>query len=185
VKAGAIQEQSAIAIFDVAYAAAATSAACLVAEGWQASEPIAQHIKRSEDKPAAYEPGNFYLRELPLILALIEQLTHAPEVLIVDGYAWLGGLDRPGLGARLYEAVHGSIPVVGIAKTRFRDDTWSTPVYRGTSKHPLLVTAAGMPQDIAAEHVRAMHGANRMPTLLRAADRLACSANLGQSDWDS
>jgi deoxyribonuclease V len=45
-------------------------------------------------------------------------------------------------------------------------------VLRGASTKPLLITAAGMPEAQAAEHVREMHGAFRIPTLLRRVDQL-------------
>ena len=32
-----------------------------------------------------YEPGQFYKRELPCILALLEELSELPECIIVDG----------------------------------------------------------------------------------------------------
>ena len=67
-------------------------------------------------------------------------------------------------------------PVVGVAKTRFRDDTWSARVLRGTSRRPLFVTAAGLDQTRAAELVLGMHGKHRIPSLLQRADRLAGAA---------
>ena len=50
---------------------------------------------------------------------------------------------RPGLGARAYAEF--GIPVIGVAKSRFRTATHAVPVVRGSSGRSLFVTAAGMP----------------------------------------
>jgi deoxyribonuclease V len=100
---------------------------------------------------------------------------------LVDGYVWLGGA-RPGLGARLFAALGERTPVVGVAKTAWggtvapaiaQDDPHrSVPVLRGQSVKPLFVTAEGLDVAEAAARVSAMHGAHRIPTLLKEVDRL-------------
>jgi len=165
-----------ISVLDVAYAAEAAGVACVLAANWTAPAPAAEFSKRVACTPARYEPGCFYKRELPLLQTLIADLELRPAVLVIDGYVWLGADNKPGLGAHLFESVGRAIPVVGVAKTAYRDDTWSVPVLRGKSRHPLLVTAAGMDQARAASLVLAMHGNYRMPTLLQRADHLARAA---------
>jgi deoxyribonuclease V len=49
-------------------------------------------------------------------------------------------------------------------------------VERGGSAKPLYVTAAGIAAETAAAHVAAMHGAHRIPTLLKLVDRLVREA---------
>jgi deoxyribonuclease V len=68
------------------------------------------------------------------------------------------------------------VVVIGVAKTPFRGDTWSTPVLRGQSKNQLHVTSVGIDSSQAAARVAAMHGEHRIPTLLKLADRLARDA---------
>ncbi len=65
------------------------------------------------------------------------------------------------------------IPVIGVAKSRFRTATHAVPVVRGSSARPLFVTAAGMPAADAAALVRDMAGRYRLPDALRRADTLA------------
>src|SRR5438477_505234 len=65
------------------------------------------------------------------------------------------------------------IPVIGVAKTRFRTATHAVEVLRGRSARPLFVTAAGMPAAQAASLVRRMAGPFRLPDALRRADALA------------
>jgi hypothetical protein len=60
----------------------------------------------------------------------------------------------PGLGAHAYAEF--GIPVIGVAKSRFRTATHAVPVVRGCSARPLFVTAAGMPAADAADLVRRM-----------------------------
>lgn len=118
---------------------------------------------------ADYEPGSFYKRELPPILALLATLPGPPEIVIVDAYCDLGP-DRAGLGRRLHEAT--GIPVIGVAKTAFAGAP-AAELCRGGSTRRLYVTAAGLSLQDAVAHIDTMHGNARLPTLLKAADRLA------------
>ena len=74
--------------------------------------------------------------------------------------------------ARMRHAEFG-IPVIGVAKSRFRTATHAVPVLRGSSARPVFVTAAGMPAADAADLVRGMAGRYRLPDALRGADTLA------------
>ena len=66
-----------------------------------------------------------------------------------------------------------SVVLHRVAKTRFASATDAVPVLRGGSRSPLFVSAAGMPADVAAAHVALMHGAYRVPALLKQVDALA------------
>ncbi len=83
-------------------------------------------------------------------------------LLVAGGYADLNPRGRPGLGAHAHAEF--SIPVIGVAKSRFRTATHAVPVVRGSSARPLFVTAAGMPAADAADLVRDMAGGTRCPT---------------------
>jgi deoxyribonuclease V len=117
-----------------------------------------------------YRPGDFYLRELPPLRVVLEDLSGL-GLLVVDGYADLDPSGRPGLGARAHAEF--GIPVIGVAKSRFRTATHALPVVRGSSVRPLFVTAAGMPAAHAADLVRRMARRYRLPGALRRADTLA------------
>ena len=119
---------------------------------------------------APYRPGEFYLRELPPLRAVLGGLGGL-GLLVVDGYADLDPDGRPGLGAHVHAEF--GIPVIGVAKSRFRTATHAVPVQRGSSVRPLFVTAAGMPAADAADLVRRMAGRYRLPDALRRADTLA------------
>jgi deoxyribonuclease V len=77
-----------------------------------------------------YRPGEFYLRELPPLRAVLHCIGGL-GLLVVDGYADLGPDGRPGLGA--YAHAEFGIPVIGVAKSAFRTATHTVPVLRGTS----------------------------------------------------
>ena len=115
-------------------------------------------------------PGEFYLRELPPLRAVPDDLSGL-GLLAAGGYADLDPGGRPGLGARAHAEF--GIPVIGVAKSRFRTATHAVPVVRGSSVRPLFVTAAGMPAAGAADLVRRMAGRYRLPDALRRADTLA------------
>jgi len=165
-----------IAVLDVAYLAKAAGVACVLADSWTAPAPVVEISKHVACILAKYESGCFYKRELPLLRTMIDGLECRPAVFVIDGYVWLGATNKPGLGAHLFESVGRAIPVVGVAKSRYRDDTWSARVLRSKSRRPLFVTAAGLDQTRAAELVLRMHGKHRIPSLLQRADRLAGAA---------
>ncbi len=119
---------------------------------------------------APYRPGEFYLRELPPLRAVLDGV-RGLGLLVVDGYADLDPAGRPGLGAHAHAEF--GVPVIGVAKSAFRTATHAVPVLRGTATRPLFVTAAGMPRTEAAELVRRMAGRFRLPDALRRADALA------------
>ncbi len=82
---------------------------------------------------APYRPGEFYLRELPPLRAVLEDL-RGLGLLVVDGYADLDPGGQPGLGARAHAEF--GIPVIGVAKSRFRTATHAVPVVRGSPVRP-------------------------------------------------
>ena len=125
---------------------------------------------RAGPRVAPYRPGEFYPRELPPLRAALADLDEL-GLLVVDGYADLDPAGRPGLGARAHAEF--GIPVIGVAKSRFRTATHAVAVVRGSSACPLFVTAAGMPITDAADLVRDMAGRHRLPDALRRADTLA------------
>jgi deoxyribonuclease V len=117
-----------------------------------------------------YQPGRFYLREVPPLRAVLEGLAEM-NLLIIDGYADLDPGGRPGLGARVRDEF--GVPGIGVAKPAFRTATHAIPVLRGTSARRLYVTATGMPRADAAGLVQHMADQHRLPDALRRADSLA------------
>jgi deoxyribonuclease V len=159
-----------IAAFDVHYFGdASASAAAVLFHEYSDAESAAEYGVVMHGV-AHYVAGQFYRRELPCILRLIEQIDEAPDEMVIDGYVTLG--EKPGLGQYLFESFGGAIPVVGVAKSRFRTAA-GIEILRGRSKRPLYVTSAGIAPHLAAERIKAMYGAHRVPTLLRRVDLLA------------
>ena len=157
---------------DVHYpASGGARAAGVLFDDW-ASGVVTREVVIPIDAPAPYVPGRFFERELPCLLAVIEQFDTLPDAVIIDGYVSLGADAKPGLGAHLYAALGARGAVIGVAKTRFEGTPSETAVVRGTSRQPLFVTAAGMDAGAARALVKAMHGPHRIPTMLRAVDRL-------------
>ncbi len=160
-----------LACVDVDYHDDAGRCACLTFDAYTDEQPLGRYVIEVA-AVADYQPGQFYLRELPAILAILGELPIRPRAIIVDGYVWLGpGTSRPGLGAHLYRALAGEVPVIGVAKSRFSGAP-AESLLRGSSKRPLFVTSAGIPQKQAAAAIRGMHGTYRLPTLLKQVDRL-------------
>lgn len=122
-----------------------------------------------------YIPGEFFRRELPCILMLLQEHSLRPHTIVIDGFVYLDGISAPGLGKYLFDALGGQTPVVGVAKSRFAGAPDEIKVYRGGSKIPLYVTSAGIPLSNAKAHIQAMHGPHRVPLLLKKADQLSRS----------
>lgn len=160
-----------IAAVDVCYHDHGATAAAILFADWADDHALAQHLCHIP-QVAEYQPGQFYRRELPCVLAILKQLPQQPSLIVIDGHVWLRP-GEPGLGWHLHEAT--GIPVIGVAKTSFDQSPHAAHVFRGESMKPLFVTAIGMDQQEAARHIESMHGAFRLPTLLKLVDHLCRS----------
>lgn len=137
---------------------------------WPDSASLVERVLPVE-RVEPYQPGQFYRRELPCLLAVLAT-GPIPDIVIVDGYVWLEDESHPGLGAHLYRALDEKVIVIGVAKTHYPGVKHAREVRRGGSRNPLYITAAGIDPATAADHVSRMHGPHRIPTLLRRVDRL-------------
>ena len=160
-----------IAAADVYYFNDSAVAAAILFDDWRSEQPAIE-IRQDVKKIEPYTPGLFYKRELPCLLKVLEQVKNRFEIIIIDGYVWLNSGKRPGLGAHLYQLLGERIPVIGVAKTKFKGATHAVPILRGRSHRALYVTAAGMNVAMAAKHIESMHGRYRIPTLLKKVDLL-------------
>lgn len=158
-----------IAAFDVHYLENGCAAAAVLFSDYTDAAP-GETYTRFLPGATDYIPGEFYTRELPCILALLTQIHKPLDEMVVDGYVTLG--NRPGLGQHLFEAVNRDIPVIGVAKSRFTGAD-GAEVLRGRSMRPLYITCAGMDVGTAVHKINIMHGAHRIPTLLKQVDLLA------------
>ncbi|PZO36968.1 MAG: endonuclease V [Pseudanabaena frigida] len=156
---------------DVDYRDSKAVAAGIGFNDWEDSIPANTFIEQT-DKVEDYQPGEFYKRELPIILLLLEKLLELPEIIIIDGYVYLDRYKKAGLGHHLYNALEGKVAVIGVAKSRFKDIPTEAEVFRGDSNRPLFVTAIGIDETEARNFIKKMHGDNRLPTILKAVDRL-------------
>lgn len=163
-----------IVALDVDYRADRVVTAAVGFTAWTDAEAAVERTVLSLAAPAEYEPGSFYKRELPYLLAILEELAPAvvPDILVIDGFVSLDG-DAKGLGAHLRDALAARPIVIGVAKRPWRGGAAGVPIERGDSEAPLYITASGMDVAEAARHVAAMHGPHRTPTLLKRVDRLA------------
>jgi deoxyribonuclease V len=163
-----------LACLDVSYGVQDAVAACLLFRAWH-DAALQRSLTAHIPNIAPYQPGAFYQWELPCLLAVLQKVEDPLELIVVDGYVWLSAEGRPGLDAWLFEALGGRVAIVGVAKTSFHGAPgFAEPVLRGGSARPLYVTAAGADPAVAAGWIRAMHGAHRIPTLLRRVDQLCC-----------
>ncbi|UUW07941.1 endonuclease V [Flavobacterium plurextorum] len=165
--------KSKILAFDTYYFDGKAKTVCLEFLNWNESKNYKVHteiIENVED----YIPGEFYRRELPCILSLLDKIDlKTVQVIIVDGFVYLDDDKKYGLGGHLYEKLNREIPIIGVAKTNFASiENDKKALVRGDSKKPLYVTAIGIDLEDAFEKVESMAGEFRIPTLLKEMDRL-------------
>jgi deoxyribonuclease V len=142
------------------------------------TDELPGQVAQAVVRPVAdYVPGEFYLRELPCLLELLRTLQQLPQVVFVDGYVWLAG-ERPALGARLYEALNGTVAVIGVAKTSLKMAGESQQLSRAGHR-PIYVSAAGIDLANAVEMVTVMHGDGRLPAMIQLADQEARALAFG------
>ena len=162
-----------ILAFDTYYFDGKAKTVCLEFTEWSQSENFKVHTEII-DNVAEYIPGEFYKRELPCILSLLNKIDlKKVEVIIVDGFVYLDDEKKYGLGGHLYEKLNQKIPIIGVAKTNFASiEKYKRSLLRGDSQKPLYVTAIGIDLEDAFQKVESMAGEFRMPTLLKEMDRL-------------
>lgn len=160
-----------IACMDTFYKKIGATAACILFSDWPDVDIIRRFVEQiKEVRP--YEPGRFYKRELPCLLQVLDKISEPIDTIIIDGYVWLDDKKSPGLGAYLYEALGKSMPIIGVAKSRFKVAEFAQKVFRGKSKRPLYITSVGIDSGIAGEYIQRMHGKHRIPTLIKEVDQL-------------
>lgn len=164
--------QCRILAVDVYYDVDRAIVAGIVFDDWADQASRASCIS-SVEKVSDYVPGQFYRRELPCILQLIEEHNLMPEYILVDGYVYLDGHSVPGLGRHLFDALQGKVKVIGVAKKPFGSIAKEYRVFRGGSRKPLYVTCAGEQLSVARRLVASMSGSHRYPDLLKQVDRLS------------
>lgn len=140
-------------------------------QGTEQNEILSEHIV-TVDNVAPYESGQFYKREMPCLLALLEKIDDPYDVIIIDGYVFLDGVSKPGLGKYLYDSLAVKKPIIGIAKNHFYDITEDYAVWRGISKHPVYVTSVGMAVNKAKSLVASLADQYRIPHIVTAVDQL-------------
>ncbi|WP_087016792.1 endonuclease V [Thaumasiovibrio subtropicus] len=165
-----------ILAIDVQYGEDSAVAAGVVFERWD-STAVTKEVTTPIDTVAPYEPGAFYKRELPCILAVMEAVKLPISMVIVDGFVNLGEEEKPGLGQHLYSYLEGKMPVVGVAKKPFAGTPSKCEVLRGQSSKPLYVTAVGLSLAEAKKGVLTMEGKHRLPTMLKRVDQLCRGLN--------
>jgi len=121
-----------------------------------------------------YKSGEFYKRELPCILSLIDKYDLKNyEAIIIDGFVYLDDNGKLGLGGYLYEKLNKKTPIIGVAKTDFISLINNKQILlRGQSKNPLFITSIGINLNEATEKIKTMSGEYRIPSLLKKLDTI-------------
>jgi deoxyribonuclease V len=167
-----------ILAFDTYYKAQKAHTACVVFNTWEDAHPQTVYTETREGVED-YKSGEFYKRELPCIMSLLEKIaTKNVIAILIDGFVYVDDNGKPGLGGHLYESLNRLIPVVGVAKTNFFSvEKLKRHVLRGISRVPLYVTAAGMDVDEAVACISRMSGEYRMPSILKQLDAVSRSTD--------
>src|SRR5882724_5886996 len=126
-----------IGCMDVHYQDTRAVAAGIAFRDWLDDRVVAERVV-SLCNIEPYQSGRFFIRELPCLSAVLQVLPPV-QIVVVDGYVWLDE-NRPGLGAHLYQSLDGSVPVIGVAKTRYFGADNVQEIVRGKSKRPLYIS---------------------------------------------
>jgi len=148
-------------------------------EGFEPQETYIEQITTVND----YEPGAFYKRELPCLLAILEKIDIAKlQAIIVDGHVYIDDCNY-GLGGKLYEELGRQVPVIGVAKNSFYSNRNKVKeIFRGKSNKPLYVSAIGLDLEIVSKRILDMSGEYRMPTILKSLDQLSRTNTISSPD---
>ena len=161
-----------ILAFDTYYFENKAKTVCISFDDWSDEENYTVETETIENIEE-YQSGEFYKRELPCILSLLNKIEIKNiTTIIVDGFVYLDDDKRPGLGVHLYKQLR-NVPIIGVAKTNFATlDKNKRELYRGKSIKPLYITSIGIDLDEATKLIKNMKGENRIPTLVKKLDTL-------------
>ena len=159
-----------IACFDVYYNKDCAKACCMVFE-IEPAEKILSAYCQIVESISDYIPGEFYKRELPCIIKAYKKIKEDIDLIIIDGFVMLGN-GKKGLGAYLFESLNKKIPVIGVAKTYFKDCEDYMTIYRGKSNKPLYISSIGIDLGYSAEFIKNLNGIYRIPDILKKVDQL-------------
>ncbi|QTD39181.1 endonuclease V [Polaribacter batillariae] len=146
---------------------------------WEDEEPKEIIIEYIEDvKP--YVSGQFYKRELPSILKIVEKIDiREIEVIIIDGHIYVDNDKKFGLGGYVWQALKEKVPIIGVAKRGFYNNKETViEILRGKSKTPLHISSVGIDNSIASKKIQSMKGEYRIPTILKTLDALTKKQNI-------
>jgi deoxyribonuclease V len=140
---------------------------------WEDVQPkkiIVEYINEVSE----YIPGEFYKRELPCIIEILNKVDlNTIDTIIIDGHIYVDDDLKYGLGGYVWQAVNEKIPIIGVAKTSFyKNKATVQEVTRGNSAKPLYVSSIGIDVDKALELIKNMKGDYRIPTILKELDRI-------------
>lgn len=155
---------------DVSYQDNSAFVAGILFRTWESSSIDVVHAQKI-DFVAEYEPGSFYKRELPCILAILNVIDGEIDTIVIDGYVTLGAEKEYGLGMHLWDALGHRIPIIGVAKNYFKGTPHSCEILRGESSKPLFITSVGIDLEEAKMNILNMHGKHRIPDLLKIVDQ--------------
>lgn len=146
---------------------------------WNDAQPLLI-VKARIEEINEYVPGEFYKRELPCLLEIVNKTDlKSLEAIIIDGHVYIDGELNFGLGGKLWETLDTGIPVIGVAKTAFyKNKNTVREVCRGESKNPLYISAIGMDVSEAANRIKDMEGDFRIPSLLKQLDVLTKTVSI-------
>lgn len=166
---------------DVHYFPKQATVAGISFDSWQSKESLTQYITKVKNI-ASYESGKFYKRELPCILRLLHEHNLHPNIIVIDGFVFLDGHSKPGLGKYLYDSLNRQTSVIGVAKTPYKNIQEQYTLFRGKSQKPLYITAVGVDLSLAKKNIAHMHGQYRIPTLLKKVDQLSRGITSNQTN---
>lgn len=82
------EDPTTIAALDVGYRTAGALGAGVLFRGWRADRAVAEATVKAATV-AEYVPGEFFQRELPILLSILKELPQEPNHIVVDGYVCL------------------------------------------------------------------------------------------------
>ncbi|MDQ9019603.1 endonuclease V [Acinetobacter sichuanensis] len=160
-----------ILIIDVHYRETGAYAVAGLIQDWNSQE-FEQCYTLHITEVAEYIAGNFYKRELPCILQLLECIDKDFKYIVIDGYVQLGAEQQAGLGTHLWNALTHKKAIIGVAKNYYKDTPENCALYRGNSKKPLYITCKDIHLTDAKNYIAKMTGQYRIPDLIKKIDTL-------------
>ena len=132
-------------------------------KNWESDQPLERFVQLFEITEL---PEENYSRQLYCFKKMLRRIRPTPKIVLLNAPVDLPD-GNPGPGRFFFDEFRGIIPVIGVNRFALKDLKNQFPVIRGGASRPAYVSVAGIEEGDAAAVLKAMHGNEVLPYMMK------------------